>query len=137
MICPSERDRVGEVLSPVRTQWHFRLVPVIGAAGDEDKVGNACPAERFHTDIAEERRIAVEQVARNTAAAPRCIGEERQARQSAKLHPPLVAHLNAVVFLSGGIVINRIAGGNVVIISGDGVTKHREREAIRVLGMGN
>ena len=136
LISTTKRNRVREVRSSVLTKRHFALVPVVCATGDEDKIRHASPAQRIHAMIAEEGRITVEQVTRHTRTAPRSIGKESKTREPTELHPPSIAHLNTIVLLAVGRIVDSIARRQVVIVSRNGVAQHSKRKAVGVLRTG-
>ena len=135
-VCSTKAERVGKGIGTVVAQRQLGLVPVVGSAHDEDEVRHASPTYSSHAGIAHKGCVAVKKVARHTRTAPRGIGKEREARQSAELHPPGVAHLNAVLLFPVLRIENFIAGGDVSIVSGNGIAHDGKRDRVLHLGFG-
>ena len=134
LVSTSERDGVREVRRPVFAQGNPGYVPVVSPSGNEDKVRIACPPQGFHAVVAQERGIAVQLVGCHTAAAPRRICQEGQARHAAELHPPGIAHLKAHALLAVLRIIDGITRRQIVVVGGDGVAQNGKGQAVGALG---
>ena len=83
--------------------------------------------------VAEEGSITVEHVGCHTTAAPRSIGKEGKAGDTAQLHPPRITHLEAIVPFAVLSVINSVARRQVVVVGRDGIAQYGKGQAVGVL----